>query len=60
MTEQDIETVCRQRIASHKRPRSIEFVETLPKTSSGKIRRLELRQRYWAGQERRVGASRRG
>ncbi|MEG0260308.1 MAG: AMP-binding protein, partial [Lysinibacillus sp.] len=31
--------------APYKYPRAIEFVEELPKTSSGKIRRVELRQR---------------
>ncbi len=30
--------------APYKYPRAIEFVEELPKTSSGKIRRVELRQ----------------
>lgn len=55
VTEQEIDEVCRQRIASYKRPRSIEFVDALPKTATGKIRRHELRQQYWAGQDRRVG-----
>ena len=31
--------------APYKYPREIEFVESLPKTVSGKIRRIELRQR---------------
>ena len=31
--------------APYKYPRKIEFVEELPKTVSGKIRRTELRQR---------------
>lgn len=31
--------------APYKYPREIEFIEELPKTSSGKIRRIELRQR---------------
>jgi len=31
--------------APYKYPREIEFVDDLPKTVSGKIRRLELRQR---------------
>jgi acyl-coenzyme A synthetase/AMP-(fatty) acid ligase len=35
---------CRERLAAYKRPRRIEFVDELPKTISGKIRRLELRQ----------------
>ncbi|MBD8027122.1 AMP-binding protein [Ureibacillus sp. Re31] len=31
--------------APYKYPRAIEFIDELPKTSSGKIRRIELRQR---------------
>ncbi len=34
--------------APYKYPRKIEFVESLPKTVSGKIRRIELREREWA------------
>jgi acyl-coenzyme A synthetase/AMP-(fatty) acid ligase len=33
--------------APYKYPRKIEFVETLPKTISGKIRRVDLRNREW-------------
>ena len=38
--------------APYKYPRRVEFVEALPKTISGKIRRSELRQREF---QRRVG-----
>ena len=31
--------------APYKYPRKIEFVDELPKTASGKIRRIELRER---------------
>jgi acyl-CoA synthetase (AMP-forming)/AMP-acid ligase II len=55
VTEADIEQVCRDRIATYKRPRSVEFVPELPKTGSGKIQRHELRKRYWIDQDRRVG-----
>jgi acetyl-CoA synthetase len=34
---------CEQNLAGYKIPRIIEFVEALPKTISGKIRRVELR-----------------
>jgi acetyl-CoA synthetase/medium-chain acyl-CoA synthetase len=34
--------------APYKYPRKIEFVDTLPKTVSGKIRRIELREREWS------------
>jgi fatty-acyl-CoA synthase len=44
-----------QRIAKFKLPRSIEFMEgPLPKTGTGKILKRELRERFWAGRERRV------
>ena len=33
--------------APYKYPRKIEFVDELPKTVSGKIRRIELRDREW-------------
>jgi len=33
----------------YKYPRAIEFVKELPKTVSGKIRRVELRLREWEG-----------
>ncbi|MCZ0702839.1 acetyl-CoA synthetase [Natronobacillus azotifigens] len=35
----------KQTTAPYKYPRKIEFIHTLPKTSSGKIRRVELRER---------------
>jgi acetyl-CoA synthetase len=36
---------CRSRVAPYKRIRRLEFVSDLPKTISGKIRRVELRER---------------
>ncbi len=36
--------------APYKYPRKIEFVTELPKTISGKIRRVELRESEWQGQ----------
>lgn len=34
-------------LASYKRPRLVEFVKSLPKTTSGKIRRGEIREHDW-------------
>ena len=53
----DAETVsriCRESIAGYKQPRRIEFIDELPKNSSGKLMRRELRESYWAGRERLV------
>lgn len=38
-------------LASYKRPKLIEFVKELPKTVSGKIRRVEIKERDWAKDE---------
>ncbi len=47
--------VCQERLANYKKPRTVEFVEELPKTGSGKIMRRVLRARFWEGHERSVG-----
>jgi acyl-CoA synthetase (AMP-forming)/AMP-acid ligase II len=44
----------RQRIAAYKAPKSVDFIEALPRNPSGKILRRELREKYWEGKERRV------
>lgn len=46
---------CREQLAPYKRIRRIEFVEELPKTISGKIRRVQLRAQEG---ERHAGAAR--
>jgi acetyl-CoA synthetase/medium-chain acyl-CoA synthetase len=43
----ELQEHCKKVTAPYKYPRSIEFVTTLPKTVSGKIRRVELRNKEW-------------
>ena len=40
----DIKAFVRERLSAYAYPRRIEFVDDLPKTLTGKIRRIELRQ----------------
>ena len=44
----------RERIAPYKAPKSVDFIEALPRNASGKILRRELRAPYWKGRERNV------
>jgi long-chain acyl-CoA synthetase len=44
----------RERLAGFKCPKSISFVDALPRNPSGKILKRELREPYWAGQARRI------
>jgi 2-aminobenzoate-CoA ligase len=41
----ELQAHAKQAIAPYKYPREIEFVESLPKTATGKLRRVELRSR---------------
>jgi acyl-CoA synthetase (AMP-forming)/AMP-acid ligase II len=45
---------CRQSLAGYKCPKRIEFVETLPRTATGKLQKFKLREPFWKGQERQV------
>jgi acyl-CoA synthetase (AMP-forming)/AMP-acid ligase II len=46
---------CDGQLGGYKRPRSIDFIDALPRNPSGKVLKRELREKYWAGQGRRVG-----
>jgi acetyl-CoA synthetase len=45
----DIKSFVREHLSAYAYPRRVEFVEDLPKTLTGKIRRIELREREHAG-----------
>lgn len=53
-TEKELIDFCRDNIASYKKPKSIEFVDDLPKSNYGKILKRELRDRYWKDQTRKL------
>jgi len=52
LTFEDLTGFLQNRLSRFKLPRIVEFSETpLPKTGTGKIRKNELRERFWAGTE---------
>ncbi len=48
VTSGDLLHFCRSHLAHYKCPHSLEFLESLPKTGTGKLLKRELRQKYWA------------
>ena len=50
----EIIALCKQRIGSVKAPKSVDFIEMLPRSPAGKVMRKEVRKRYWAGQARQI------
>lgn len=51
-TEEEIIEFCKGRLASYKKPTSVEFVDALPKSAVGKVVRRLLRDPYWKGVDR--------
>jgi long-chain acyl-CoA synthetase len=50
----DVQAWLRERLAGYKVPRTIEFMETLPREDSGKIFKRRLKQPWWEGSGRRI------
>ncbi|HWA66564.1 MAG TPA: AMP-binding protein [Mycobacteriales bacterium] len=53
-SEADLIAHCKQRMAGYKAPTSIDFVDVIPRTATGKVQKFKLREPYWTGRERQV------
>jgi acyl-CoA synthetase (AMP-forming)/AMP-acid ligase II len=53
-SEAEIIQFCKERTAHYKAPKSIDFIDALPRTGSGKIHKKGLRDKYWEGYEKKV------
>ncbi len=53
LTAAELIAFCRDRLAGFKLPKAVAFGE-LPKTSTGKVQKFALREREWAGREKRI------
>ena len=53
-TQEEIIDCAREHLASYQKPRSVDFVDSLPKAPTGKILKRELRDPYWQTQDRNV------
>jgi len=54
LTQDELIEWSRARIASFKAPKSVDFVDVLPRNASGKLLKRELRAPYWEGRARQV------
>ena len=55
--DEEIIDFCRDKLGGYERPRSVDFVNTLPRNPSGKVLKRQLREPYWAGHKRRVAGA---
>jgi len=54
LTEEQLLEWSKDRIAGFKRPRSVDFVDELPRNPSGKLLKRVLREPYWAAAGRNI------
>jgi acyl-CoA synthetase (AMP-forming)/AMP-acid ligase II len=54
-TPDELVAHCRTRIAGYKCPKSVDFVDELPRNPSGKVLKKEIRKAYWPEGGRMVG-----
>ena len=50
----DLIALARQKLGGVKAPKSIDFVDSLPRSPVGKVLKKDLRAAYWAGRERKI------
>ena len=53
-TAEELIAFCDERIAGYKKPRSVDFVDEMPREPAGKLLKRVLRERYWAGAGRNI------
>jgi acyl-CoA synthetase (AMP-forming)/AMP-acid ligase II len=54
LSADDVIAFCRARLAHYQSPASVDFVEVLPRSATGKVLKRALREPYWAGRERAI------
>jgi acyl-CoA synthetase (AMP-forming)/AMP-acid ligase II len=54
LTGKQIIEFCRERLASYKKPVSVDFVKEIPRNANGKVDRRLLRAPFWEGFNRHV------
>jgi len=53
-SEQDIISHCKNILAHFKAPKSVDFVDALPKSPVGKTLRRVIKDKYWQGKDRKI------
>jgi len=53
-TQDELIAHCRDRMSHFKCPTSVDMVDALPRTATGKLQKFKLRQPFWEGRERQV------
>ena len=50
----EILAFCQERLARFKQPKSIDYIDEMPRDPNGKLYKRKLRDPYWEGKERAI------
>ncbi len=53
-TEHELQAMVKAALGGVKAPKTIDFVDDLPRSPAGKVRKTDIRKPYWQGQSRAV------
>jgi len=51
---EEIIALCKDQLGSIMAPKSVDFIELLPRSSAGKVLKKDLRETYWQGQTKKI------
>jgi acyl-CoA synthetase (AMP-forming)/AMP-acid ligase II len=54
VSAEELIALCKAKLGSVMAPKSVEFIASLPRSPAGKVLKKDLRQAYWAGQDRKI------
>jgi acyl-CoA synthetase (AMP-forming)/AMP-acid ligase II len=54
LSADEVIALCKHKLGSVMAPKSVDFVEALPRSPAGKVLKKDLREAYWAGTQRRI------
>ncbi|MCC6192940.1 MAG: long-chain fatty acid--CoA ligase [Burkholderiales bacterium] len=54
VSEVEIIALCKDKLGGVKAPKSVDFVDKLPRSAVGKVQKREVREKYWQGRTRQV------
>jgi len=54
ISEEEIIALCKGKLGSVKTPKSVDFIDRLPRSANGKVQKRDLRDKYWQGATRQI------
>jgi acyl-CoA synthetase (AMP-forming)/AMP-acid ligase II len=54
VSAEELIALCKMRLGSVKAPKSVDFVDALPRSAVGKVLKKDLRDQYWAASDRKI------